>query len=169
MVYPALLQLMRTPRLPVVDRTDPHADVNGLVSFGERRNLVSARVPSRFGERRNLVSARVPSRFGERRDLLSARVPSRFGERRDLVSARVPLGFGERRDLLSARVPLGFGERRDLLSACVPSHFKRILPASYTAPPLVHLLSPLLQPELFNVWDRHTASNFGTKLPLYAA
>ena len=44
MVYPALLPLMRTPRLPVVDWTDaPPADLNGLVRFAERRNLVSAR------------------------------------------------------------------------------------------------------------------------------
>ena len=46
MVYPALLPLMRTPRLPVVDLTDAHADLNGLVRFARRRNLVSARVPS---------------------------------------------------------------------------------------------------------------------------
>ena len=48
MVYPALLPLMRTPRLPVVDWTDAHADLNGLVPFAERRNVVSARVPSHF-------------------------------------------------------------------------------------------------------------------------
>jgi hypothetical protein len=48
MVYPALLPLMRTPRLPIVDWTDTHADVNGLVRFAERRNLVSAHVPSHF-------------------------------------------------------------------------------------------------------------------------
>jgi len=47
-VYPALLTLMRTPRLPAVDRTDAPSDLNVLVQFGERRNLVSARVPSRF-------------------------------------------------------------------------------------------------------------------------
>jgi hypothetical protein len=46
MVYPALLLLIRTPRLPVVDWTDAPADLNGLVRFAERRNLVSARVPS---------------------------------------------------------------------------------------------------------------------------
>ena len=46
-VYPALLKLMRTPRLPAVDWTDAPADLNGLVRFRERRNLVSARVPSR--------------------------------------------------------------------------------------------------------------------------
>jgi len=51
MVYPALLPLlplMRTPRLPVVDWTDAPTDLNGLVCFSERRNLVSTRVPSRF-------------------------------------------------------------------------------------------------------------------------
>ena len=46
-VYPALLKLMRTPRLPAVDWTDAHTNLNGLVRFGERRNLVSAHVPSR--------------------------------------------------------------------------------------------------------------------------
>ena len=45
-VYPALLTLMRTPRLPAVDGTDSPADLNGLVRLGERRKLVSARVPS---------------------------------------------------------------------------------------------------------------------------
>jgi len=47
-VYPALLPLlplMHTPRLPAVDWTDASADLNGLVRFVERRNLVSARVP----------------------------------------------------------------------------------------------------------------------------
>jgi len=48
MVYPALLPLMRTSRLPVVDWNDAPADWNGLVRFAERRNLVSARVPSHF-------------------------------------------------------------------------------------------------------------------------
>jgi hypothetical protein len=48
MVYPALLPLMRTPRLPVVDRTDAPANLSGLVRFAERRNLVSARVPAHF-------------------------------------------------------------------------------------------------------------------------
>jgi len=47
-VYPALLPLMRTPRLLVVDKTDAPADLNGLLLFAERRNLVSARVPSHF-------------------------------------------------------------------------------------------------------------------------
>ena len=42
-VYPAILTLMRTPRLLAAP-----TDLNGLVRFGERRNLVSARVPSRF-------------------------------------------------------------------------------------------------------------------------
>jgi hypothetical protein len=48
-VYPALLPLIRTPRLPVVDWTDAPSDLNGLFRFAERRNLVSARVPSRGG------------------------------------------------------------------------------------------------------------------------
>jgi hypothetical protein len=34
--------------MPVADRTDAPADLNGLVCFAERRNLVSARVPSHF-------------------------------------------------------------------------------------------------------------------------
>ena len=48
MVYPALLPLMRTPRLLVVDWTDALADLNGHVRFAERWNIVSARVPSHF-------------------------------------------------------------------------------------------------------------------------
>jgi hypothetical protein len=48
MVYPALLPLTRTPRLPVVEWTDAPADLNGLVRFAERWNLVSARVSSHF-------------------------------------------------------------------------------------------------------------------------
>jgi hypothetical protein len=48
MVHPALLLKMRTPRLPVVDGTDAPAELNGLLRFAERRNLVSARVPSHF-------------------------------------------------------------------------------------------------------------------------
>ena len=48
LVYPALLPLMRTPRLPVVDWTDAPADLNGLVRFVERPNLVTALVPSHF-------------------------------------------------------------------------------------------------------------------------
>ena len=43
-----VLPLMRTPRLPAVDRTDAPAELNGFVRFAERRNLVSARVPSHF-------------------------------------------------------------------------------------------------------------------------
>jgi hypothetical protein len=48
MMYPTLLPLMRTPRLPVVDWTDAPGDLNGLVRFAERRNMVSARVSSHF-------------------------------------------------------------------------------------------------------------------------
>ena len=46
MVYPSLLSLIHTPRLP--DWTDAPADLNGLFRFAERRNLVSACVPSHF-------------------------------------------------------------------------------------------------------------------------
>jgi len=55
MVYAALLPLMRTPRLPVVDWTDAPAELNGFVRFAERRNLVSVRVPSHF--KRSLQNA----------------------------------------------------------------------------------------------------------------
>jgi hypothetical protein len=51
MVYPALLPLLpliRATRLPAVDWTDAPADLNGLLRFAERRNLVSAHVPSHF-------------------------------------------------------------------------------------------------------------------------
>jgi len=56
MVYPALLPLMRTPRLPVFDCTDAPADLNGLVGFAQRRNLVSARVPSYFKRSLHLLN-----------------------------------------------------------------------------------------------------------------
>ena len=48
-VYPALLPLMRTPRgcQQSTELTSP-ADLNGLVRFAERQNVVSARVPSHF-------------------------------------------------------------------------------------------------------------------------
>ena len=57
LVYPALLPLVRTPRLPVVDRTDAPADLNRHVRFAERQNLVSTRVPSHFkrGLQREIV------------------------------------------------------------------------------------------------------------------
>jgi hypothetical protein len=48
MVYPALIPLMCTTRLPIVDWTDAPADLNRFVRFAERRNLVSARLPSHF-------------------------------------------------------------------------------------------------------------------------
>ena len=47
-VYPALLPMMRTPRLPVVDLTEAPADLNGLACFAERSHLFSAHVPSHF-------------------------------------------------------------------------------------------------------------------------
>ena len=82
MVYPALLPLMRTPRLPVVDGTDAPADLNGLVRFAERRNLVSARVPSHF--KRSLpLSWRPKRRYG------SKNLPSRTVEALRLSAACV--------------------------------------------------------------------------------
>ena len=36
-VYPALLKLMRTPRLPAVDRTDAPTDLNWFVRFGGKK------------------------------------------------------------------------------------------------------------------------------------
>ena len=45
-MYPALLTLMRTSRLPAVDWTDSLAGLHGHVRLGERRNVVSARLPS---------------------------------------------------------------------------------------------------------------------------
>jgi len=47
-VYPALLPLMRTSQLPVVDWTDAPADLNRFVRFAERQNQFSACVPSHF-------------------------------------------------------------------------------------------------------------------------
>ena len=44
-----------TPRLPVVEWTDSLVDLNGLVRFAERRNMVSARVPSHF--KRSLLNS----------------------------------------------------------------------------------------------------------------
>jgi hypothetical protein len=53
-MYPALLRLVLTTRLPVVEWTEEPADLNGLVLFAERRNLVSVRVPSHL--KRSLVT-----------------------------------------------------------------------------------------------------------------
>ena len=46
MVYPALLPMTRTPRPLEVDWTDAPADLNVLVRYAGRRNLVSVHVPS---------------------------------------------------------------------------------------------------------------------------
>jgi hypothetical protein len=60
-VYTALRTLMGTPRLPVADWNDAPAHLNGLARFGERRNLVSARVPSRFKRSLRTTWAENPS------------------------------------------------------------------------------------------------------------
>ena len=67
MVYPALLPLMRTPRLPAVDWTDSPAGLNGLVCFAERRILVSARVPSHFNWPVPQLVKKFPAFYGTRR------------------------------------------------------------------------------------------------------
>jgi len=68
MVYPALLPLMSTSLLPVVDRIVSPADLNGLVRFAERRNLVSAHVPSHFKRSRtsyeDILALRMRHRSG---------------------------------------------------------------------------------------------------------
>jgi hypothetical protein len=63
----------------------PPADLNGLVRFAERRNLVSARVPSHF----NWPSYRLTARFAERRNLVCVRVPSHFNWPSYLLTAWV--------------------------------------------------------------------------------
>ena len=74
MVNPALLPLMCTSRLSVVDWTNAPAGLNGLVRFAERRNLVSASLPSHFNWpltslRRNLLPAS-PARLPSKRSTL---------------------------------------------------------------------------------------------------
>ena len=68
-MYPALLPLMRTPQLPVIDETDTPADLNGLVRSAERRNLVSTRVPSHF-KRSLLRSLETLTLFASRPEVL---------------------------------------------------------------------------------------------------
>jgi hypothetical protein len=60
MVYPALLQLIHTSRLQVVDWTDAPVGLNGLVGFADRRNLVSAHEPSYFKRSLPIYVCRVP-------------------------------------------------------------------------------------------------------------
>ena len=48
---------MRTPRLPAVNWTDVPTNLNGLVRLGERRNVVSVRVPSRSARALQLMFA----------------------------------------------------------------------------------------------------------------
>ena len=84
-VYPPLLTLMRTPRLPAVDWTDSPADWNGLVRLGERRNVVSARVPlgsEIFKERRNRPENQNTSNFqtSVRRNQLTRMTSSNQGQ-----------------------------------------------------------------------------------------
>ena len=52
---------MHTPWPPIVDCTDAPADLNGLIRFAERRNLVSARVPSHYNWHLLVVACPRPS------------------------------------------------------------------------------------------------------------
>jgi len=110
-VYPALLPLMRTPLLPAVDWTHAPADLNGFVRFAERRNLVSARVPSRF---KRTIPFTLPQNMVYTTFLPLMRKP------------RLPVV-----DRTDAPADLNglvrFSERRNLVSAHLPSHFKRSL------------------------------------------
>ena len=85
-VYPALLTLMRTPRLPAVDWTDSPADLNGLVRLGDRQNLVSACVPS--GSARALTRRRLSFDWEALRRVMAAkliRLPQKTAIVRHLV------------------------------------------------------------------------------------
>ena len=79
MVYPALLPVMHTPRLPVVDWIDASpADLNGLVRFAERRNLVSARVPLLFNWPVRYAGVKRPGGGVDHPPLSSAKVKERL-------------------------------------------------------------------------------------------
>jgi len=69
MVYPALLSLMRTIRLPVGDSTDARAVLKGLVCFAERQNRVSARVPSHFKRSLPKTTPTPPVHYAQSREL----------------------------------------------------------------------------------------------------
>ena len=102
MVYPALLPLMHTPRLPVVDWTDAPADLNGLVRFADTRNLVSARVPSHFNlplRQKSSCNAAALSSHGDSKPLLTTchsqsrmTVPNTENPRRAVCYQNRPVG-----------------------------------------------------------------------------
>jgi len=80
----------------------PGADLNGIVRFAERRNLVAALVPSHF--KRSLLPLTRTARllvvdWTDAPADLNGLV--RFAERRNLVSARVPLHSNAETKLLS--------------------------------------------------------------------
>jgi len=76
---------MRTPRLPVVDRNDAPADLNGFVRFAERRNLVCARVPSYF--ERSLPSCLLLCLL-QQHELLQLKFCQQFRAHSDIFTAR---------------------------------------------------------------------------------
>jgi len=67
--------LMRTTRLPVVDWTDAPDDLNGLVRFAERRNLISALVPSDFKSSLRRGDGNKPHRSKPPNSLLASKTP----------------------------------------------------------------------------------------------
>jgi len=161
MVYPVLLPLMNTPRLPVVDWTDAPADLNKLVRFAERRNLVSERVPSHFKRSlpRNWTDAPADLnklvRFTERRNVVSERVPSHF-------KRSLPRNWTDAPADLNKLVR--FTERRNVVSECVPSHFKRSLPRNWTDAPAD--LNKLVRfAERRNLVSERVPSHFKRSLP----
>ena len=107
MVYPALLPLMCTPRLPVVDWTDaPSADLNGPIRFARKTKSGLCACAITFQKQSNNMNGYL------------------------LTQMRTPrLSVVDWTDAPADLNVLGrFAERRNLISARVPSHFKRSLP-----------------------------------------
>ena len=148
MVYPALLPLMRTPRLPAVDWTDAPADLNGLVRFAKRQNLVSAHVPSHFnwplrGRFRFVVGSiwNVMAHDDTREEkwrgnwrmqwVASTLHTSSEHGLSSITSADAHTSAASSRLNWRPRADLNglvrFAKRQNLVSARVPSHFKRSL------------------------------------------
>jgi len=142
---------MRTPRLPAVDWTDAPTDLNGLVRFGEKWNLVSVRVPSRSARAIRPVqdwrsaAAIVESSWnvmahGDARDkwrgnwrmewvASTLHTTSKHGVS-SITTADAHTSTASSRPYALADLNglVHFAERRNLVSARVPSHFKRSLP-----------------------------------------
>jgi len=149
MVYPALLPLMRTSRLRSSRQNWRFsADLNGFVRLSERRNLVSAHVPSHFNWLKKEIwfrrmchhmstSWKTKSSFGacavtfklaERRNLVSAHVPSNFNWLKHEIwflhmFRHISTGWKTKFSFCACAVKFQLAEKRNLVSAHVPSHF----------------------------------------------